>query len=741
MNRRQFVLEAGMAPLAGAALFRSQGVPSRSAIDAAHAAGSYEQTMPDMLVTFMTSKINAWAAQWDRKRAGIKTAQQVLARNRFVREKAVEMIHGFPAKNPLNAQIVRVLERKGYRIECLMYESQPDFWVTSSLYVPTTGEGPFPGIISPCGHYALARANPSYQSAYLNLVTSGFVVLAPDPIGEGERREFWNPRTRRNETGGPVTWEHSLPGQQLLLLGEDLTHYRIWDCMRAIDYLLTRPEVDPKRIGCAGHSGGGTLTMFVSALDERIQCAVINEGGTANRWPKHIQPHAPLGTGDTEQHFFPGAIYGIDDVDLHVAIAPRPLLATIEHYAPPFDRAAQAIEERYRQLGVPEHFSTVPAEDPHAWTVKLRLATTDWFCRWFYHRRGPVTEPEFVIEPDENLHCTIDGSVRYSHQGQTIFSLILKKQAQLPPARILPPSSASFENEMRANIHDVLRLKRINQPLVVQHYVTTPRKGYKIEKLAFLSEPGIYIPVWVFIPENYDGQGEALIYVDERGAAVDGLEFGVLDGLATKGRLVIAADVRGIGATRPPHLAEESRAEFWQLDDVETVLTYWAWVVNEDLFGMRVQDVLRTVDYALSRSDVNQSGVQLIGNGMGALWALYAAALDARIRSVVCSEGLLSYHNLADVDRYLQEASIFVRNVMTQFDLPQVAAAVAERNVALLAPVDGMKEPVDSFHAHRAYQTTEAMYESLGVPNRFRISMRDPEISLSSQYLALLNGT
>jgi cephalosporin-C deacetylase-like acetyl esterase len=695
-NRREFVLQ-GLAPLA------AWGARPQM----------YADEYPDMLLKFLAARLNALAERWDRERAQIKTGADVEARNRFVREKFRDMIHGFPERNALQPVVVATHARDGYRVENVMFQSRPNFWVTGNLYVPD-GPGPFPGVISPCGHYNLARMEPEYQAVYSDLVKAGFVVMAYDPIGQGERRQYWNPETNQTEVASAPTFEHSMPGQVLLLMGEDLTHYRIWDGMRAIDYLLTRPEVDGEKIGCAGHSGGGTLTLFISALDERVKCAVVNEGGTTHRWPLDISPGGRIGPADVEQNLFPAALYGADLCDLHVAIAPRPLLALIEDYSPRFNLAAEHIRTRYRQCGVPEKFATEEATDPHAWTPKLRLATADWMSRWFYGRKGPEREPEFRIERPETLYCTARGSLREAGRGDTIFTLMRKKQAQLPPRHGAAPVG---------EIKELIHYHGQEGPLAVRVRGTTPRHGYAVEKLEFLSEPGIFIPTWVFIPERRDAAQPASLFVSEAGKEAEGMEFGAYERLAREGKLVIAVDVRGTGETKPAHVTPGSwRGEFSHLFDVETAMSYMCWFMDESLLGMRVQDVVRSVDYALSRPDVREGNLRVVGKGAGALWVLYAAALDARITDAVCERGLVSYRALAQVDRYQHGAGIFVRDVLKHFDLPQVAAAVAGRSLTMVAPVDAMKKPVGAAAAREAYAETAEAYRKAGAAERFRIA-------------------
>jgi cephalosporin-C deacetylase-like acetyl esterase len=703
LNRRSFMLSS-----AAAALASSLNLTRLSSAEEQ----SYSAAYPDMLLGYLASKLNALAATWQVERDRIQTAEQIEKRNQYVRDKFREMIHGYPERAPLSAKISAVHKRDGYRIENVMFQSRPDFWVTGNLYLPTERKAPYPGVISPCGHYPLARMYPDYQSVYLDLVKAGFAVLAYDPVGQGERRQYWNPATGQTEVATSSTSEHSMAGQLLLLLGEDLTHYRVWDGMCAIDYLQTRPEIDPQRIACAGHSGGGTLALFISALDERVKCSVVNEGGTSSRWPLTIRPESRIGPSDVEQNFFPGAKYGVDLPDLHIAIAPRPLMAMIEEYHPAFNRAAEQIRQRYSQLGVADRFETEAANDPHAWTPKLRIATTRWLSRWLLQSPGPDREPEVELEKPETLYCTSNGSLKYSRIGANIFDVIRKQADSLPPPREFTLA------EISSKVARLLRYRQSETPLSPRILVTTPRRGYSVEKLEFLSEPGIYIPTWVFIPERKLSNFPAWLFFNDAGKQADGMEFGLYERMAQTGRMVIACDVRGIGETKPPHNpSSDSPGEFRQLFDVETAIAYLTWYADESLFGMRVLDVVRSVEYALSRPDLDKSQLRVAGKGAGALWLLFAAILDKRISDITLERGLLSYRALAREDRYTHNAGIFVPDILKHFDLPELMTGLTDRRITLVRPVDHLKRPVALAEVKRCYSITETAFQKAAFLN------------------------
>src|SRR5262249_45550210 len=181
---------------------------------------------------------------------------------------------GLPdASGPPPVKIVDRIDADDYIVDKLVYQSFPGYYVAALLYLPKNLAGRIPAILSPCGHSTVGKAEPAYQTLHLNLVKRGYAVLTYDPVGQGERSQFWDAargRSKYNLTCG----EHAVLGNPLYLLGTSLARYRIWDGMRGIDYLTSLPQVDPGHIGCIGNSGGGTLTAYISALDPRVLVAV-----------------------------------------------------------------------------------------------------------------------------------------------------------------------------------------------------------------------------------------------------------------------------------------------------------------------------------------------------------------------------------------------------------------------------------------------------------------------------------
>ena len=206
--------------------------------------------------------------------ASLSTPEEVAKRRAYVREQMIRDLGGFPARTPLNARVVGTLDRDGYKIEKVIFESQPHFYVTGNLYLPKTGNPPYPGVLFP----ARARKRRQVQRGLAADARQPWraevtLCFTWDPIGQGERVQLYDPDLEAGKISAS-TEEHTDMGVQCLLLGDTLARYTIWDGMRALDYLLSRPEVDPTRIACTGNSGGGTHTAYLSALDDRIKVAM-----------------------------------------------------------------------------------------------------------------------------------------------------------------------------------------------------------------------------------------------------------------------------------------------------------------------------------------------------------------------------------------------------------------------------------------------------------------------------------
>jgi len=233
--------------------------------------GGYQET-GNMLFGYLTEQAEKYFQKEEREKSKIKSLKDWEKRKKYLLLLLQKMIGPFPKKTPLNPVITGKLKRDDYTIEKTIFESRPLFYVTANLYVPEKINCPLPAILVPCGHSQNGKAYPSYQKVSIGLVKQGYIVLIYDPLGQGERLQYFNPNKPDYEFWG--TREHSYEGNQCYLTGTNLAQYMIWDSIRAIDYLYSRPEVDKERIGCIGQSGGGTNTAYLCAMEERIKVAI-----------------------------------------------------------------------------------------------------------------------------------------------------------------------------------------------------------------------------------------------------------------------------------------------------------------------------------------------------------------------------------------------------------------------------------------------------------------------------------
>src|SRR5690606_29473325 len=290
-------------------------------------------------------------------------------RQEFVRETLNDIVGPFPNKSPLNAKVVRTVKRVGYKIEHIVYESQPGFYVTSSMFIPEgmDEKGKAPAIIYCSGHSALGYRSEVYLHVIANLVKKGFIVFAFDPVGQGERLEYYNAETETSEIPGANKNEHTYVGSQAFILGSSLARYMIWDGIRAVAYLLCRKEVDPARIGITGRSGGGKKSAYIAAMEDRIYAAYPENYLTT--FTRLLQTRGPQ---DADQNLYNWTPSGIDQPDYLLVRAPKPALmitSTRDMFSIQGSmESGKEVSRIYKAYGKEENFTRAEDDAPHAST-------------------------------------------------------------------------------------------------------------------------------------------------------------------------------------------------------------------------------------------------------------------------------------------------------------------------------------------------------------------------------------
>jgi cephalosporin-C deacetylase-like acetyl esterase len=621
----------------------------------------------------LTAYLNAIGLKHLERRSGaiaaLTSRDDAARRQETVREKILGLIGGLPNYHgPLNTKSAGTLTHEDYRIEKVIFESLPRFYVTANVYVPARGTPPFPAVLMPVGHYAGGKEGE--RPIAIGLARKGFIALEYDPIGQGERLQYYDSDLRASKVGG-ATDEHSHANGQTLLIGDSVARYRIFDGIRGIDYLLSRPDVDAARIGCTGCSGGGTLTTYISALDPRVKVAA--PACYINAWQDLL---TKLGPQDGEQTFPRFLSEGLDIPDYIELFAPKPwLIASTREDFFPLAGAQRAYDEArrfYSLYGAEDHVQWFVGPGGHGVPLVSREAIYAFFIKWLNHGQGDPKEAPFQLDAPDALLCTPTGQVADSLGGETVFSLNQQRARE-----ILPPHGAVSEADVRRLAAIDLRPGGPAPALTVHRTYTRP--GYKIEVISYQSEPGIRIPGLLLAPDS-PGRRAAVLVVDSRprqGIAAPGVD---LEDLARAGYVVFAIQPRGV-----PEAAETPRRSSFLGDYTNAARAY---VSGKTLVGMRAEDIVRAVDYLSSRPDIDQARISAFGQGPLGVPLLHAAFLDRRIGRVVLQQTLASYRMALErpISRGLYD--VLVPGVLKRYDLDELAAALKPRTVILLNPAD-----------------------------------------------------
>ena len=323
-------------------------------------------------------------AAWD----GIANREQFLARRTSLREKFRAAVGAFPERTPLNARVVATVPREGYRVEKVLFESRPGFHVPALVFVPddTRFAAPYPAVLVTCGHSGNGKASSGYQRACVMGAREGFLMMIYDPIDQGERLM---------STDGRCCNGHNQWGSKAHGLGLSAAHFRIWDGMRSLDYLQSRPDVKADRLGLMGNSGGGTMTALIAAADPRVRAACPSCYITTIR-----DVVRSIGPQDAEQCIWGQLRDGVNHASLVLMAEAAVRLQFSDKDFFPIGGAQSTYDVVKRtagRVGFGERYSATVVKGPHGWKESSRRSSLDWMRQWLMNEKpNGRTDADYV---------------------------------------------------------------------------------------------------------------------------------------------------------------------------------------------------------------------------------------------------------------------------------------------------------------------------------------------------------
>jgi hypothetical protein len=625
------------------------------------------------LKDYIYERSRRYFAAGDAARDALTTPAAVKKRQEEIRKNVLAGIGGLPPSDtPLNARITGTVEGAGFRVEKIIFESRPRHYVTANLYLPTKrSSGRSGAILFLSGHHGTAKLVGEYQGVCQTLAAAGLIVLAQDPVGQGERLSYYDVESKRMlVTLG--TRDHDTAGAQARFLGQGLARYMLHDAMRGIDYLITRPEVDPAKIGVTGNSGGGTQTSLMMLVDPRVAAAApATFIMSRETYQRTGQPQ------DAEQIWSGFTGHGYDHEDILLAMAPKPvcvLAVTSDFFPIEGTRRTVARSKRIWELSrSAAALELVEDDSTHSYTQPLAKAAARFFAKHLLGQNADVANFTPTPMAPEQLQATKTGQVRGDFaDAEFVFDATVAQRTEFERARAaLPPAERKRRGVewLRAQVNR----DRESSPLNPRR-IDRGRKvaGHSVDIAFWWSQPNLANLGMLIRPRDWAGSGSlpVTIAIWDDGTAALSRHAEWIESEGARGRAVFVVNLSGVGPLKPDPINYGAMSAFYGTwhklsDDLD-----W---MGDSLVALRTYETLRALQVLSEWPELARDGVRLYAQGKVGVHAKLAAALDPRISDVEWRDGFKFSDFLRD--RIYEPAdvkSLILPGVLRYFDVDEL---------------------------------------------------------------------
>jgi len=581
-----------------------------------------------------------------------------------LKKEFIQRIGGLPGPAPINAKITGMVEREGYRLEKVLLESQPKFYVTAGLFLPDPKKfpPPWPAVVVVCGHSDNGKLQEGYQTGTALAALNGLAAMIVDPVAQGERAQLLNAAGKPAISGS--TTEHTLLGSGAILIGWNTARWMIGDAMAAIDYLQSRDDIRADRIGCMGNSGGGTQTSYLMALDDRIYAAAPSCYITS--FQRLLET---IGPQDAEQNIFGQIALGMDHADYLMMRAPKPTLincATKDFFDIGGTWTSYRDAKRlFQRMDAGRNIELIEVDATHGWHPMIRRASVQFMVQHLADRLGPLNEPEIVPLSADEMNVTPQGQVLLLPEAVSAFDHVKQESKRLAEEReTAAPAADALRKTVRlvAGIRD---LEKLPEPEVApSDTMTVGKQTY--ESVVLRVADDIWLPGLLARPTKQSNPRVTCLIMSEGKNAMIA-EGGEVSRRLSDGETVLAIDIRGIGETKP--VGQKWYHQRFGDNGGNSTLAY---LLGKSLVGDRAEDVLTVARWLSKKESVDS--IQLVASDELTIAALHAAAVEPQLFSLLeLRRGLVSWSNLVETPMSVNQVAGLVHNALAQYDLPDLA--------------------------------------------------------------------